>query len=224
MILHRALEPEVMDSDEVAQAYETMDHTGPNTAVVNRLVELGASGLMLDLGTGPGHIPIAVCERLTTARVVAVDLSPKMLAIANGHLLTSPHANRIIFREADVKSLPFESQSFDVVYSNTTLHHLPDPIPMLREAWRVLRPRGVLLIRDLYRPATRNRLDELVALYASDNTPLQRRLLADSLHAALNPSELLDAAHAAGMEYVTVKTDSDRHMTLQRIQKQGNRI
>src|ERR1051326_2063219 len=87
--LPRILEPEVMDTLEVALAYETMDHSGPNAAVVGRLTELGARGRMLDLGTGPGHVPIAICERFSDAMVVGIDLSVEMLKIAQRHRLNS---------------------------------------------------------------------------------------------------------------------------------------
>lgn len=211
----RVLEPEVMDTTEVALAYETMDHASPNVAVVGRLVELGAHGRMLDLGTGPGHIALAICDRFPDATVVGIDMSWQMLRIAVRHRLTSPHAARVRFQIADAKALPYPDHSFDTVYSNTTLHHLPDPRPFLAEAWRVLKPGGVLLIRDLYRPPTLERRDELVHTYAADNTPLQRQLVADSLLAALTPQELSDAARSAGLDAVEVTIDTDRHMTLQ---------
>lgn len=214
-MLSRILEPEVMDTLEASMAYEEMDHSAPNAAVVWRLREFGAGGRMLDLGTGPGHIPLGICEQFPDATVIGVDRSHEMLKLARKRLVASPFADRVQFQIADVKSLPFASHSFDVVFSNTTLHHLPDPIPFLAEAWRVLRPGGVLLIRDLYRPATLGRRDELVRLHAAQNTPLQRQLLADSLHAALTPRELLAAAYEAGMTCMEVTVDSDRHMTLQ---------
>jgi len=215
--LARTLEPEVMDTAEVALAYESMDHSAPGAAIVTRLTELGAGGRMLDLGSGPGHIPLAVCERFTESRVVGVDMSFEMLRMAEARRQSSAHSGRIVWVLGDVKRLPFPRDAFDCVYSNTTLHHLPDPCPFLAEAWRVLKPRGILLIRDLYRPATAQRRDELVETYAplTENTPLQRQLLGDSLAAALTPRELLAAARSVGIADAVVTIDSDRHMTLQ---------
>ena len=54
--MQRTLEPEVMDTPEEADGYDAMDHSQANAAFVGRLVELGARGRMLDIGTGPGHI------------------------------------------------------------------------------------------------------------------------------------------------------------------------
>ena len=166
--LERILEPEVMDTTEEADGYAAMDHTGSGGAFVDRLIELGAEGYALDIGTGPGTIPLLACERIANLRIMAVDLSPKMLAHAERLRQGSPHKDRIKFQLADAKGLPFEDRSFDVVFSNTILHHIPDPTHMLIEAARLLRPGGTLLIRDLYRPRTKDELDELVHFRAGE--------------------------------------------------------
>jgi len=213
--MQRVLEPEVMDTPEEADGYDAMDHSGPNAAFVDRLVELGAIGEMLDLGTGPGHIPLLVCESIADARVVGIDLSENMLRHAERHRATSPHKGRIRFEVADAKGLRFEDDSFDVVFSNTILHHIPDPRPFLSEAWRVLRPGGVLLVRDLYRPDTPERALELVAQHATGESAYNQELFRASLCAAFTPDELRDLAREVELDRATVVIDSDRHMSLQ---------
>jgi ubiquinone/menaquinone biosynthesis C-methylase UbiE len=215
-MLDRVLEPEVMDTEEDAAEYDSMDHTGANAAFVDRLIQLGAYGSMLDIGTGPGHIPLLVCERIEGARVIGIDLAERMLEIAERHRAGSPHAARVSYRLADAKGLDFADASFDTVFSNTILHHIPDPSRFLREARRVLRPGGVLLIRDLARPESLERLEELLSLHAEGTTPYQRRLFGDSLHAALTPDELRQTAEVAGWKDAEVTVDSDRHISLQR--------
>lgn len=214
-MLERRLEPEVMDTHEEATEYDTMDHSEPNGAFVQRLVELGARGQLLDLGTGPGHIPLLICEWIAGIRVLGVDLSVEMLKIAEARRQRSPYRDRIAYRLGDVKKLPFEASTFDAVVSNTILHHLADPRPYLSEAWRVLRPGGVLLIRDLYRPADEDVLAELVRKHAGDCTPKQQQMFGDSLRAALRPEELEALAQELGIE-AEIIIDTDRHMSLQR--------
>lgn len=213
--LERILEPEVMDTDEEADGYQAMDHSGPNNAFVDRLIELGAKGHMLDIGCGPGSIPILIAERIPDAYVTGVDLSPKMLAHAERAKQSSPAAERITFELADAKGLPFEDRSFDVVCSNTILHHIPDPTFLLLEASRLVRPGGVLLIRDLYRPIHAEELARLVATYAKDDTPYNRELFRASLHAALTIDELADIAVDADLGEADLVVDTDRHMSLQ---------
>jgi ubiquinone/menaquinone biosynthesis C-methylase UbiE len=214
--MDRVLEPEAMDTPEEADAYASMDHSEANTAFVERLFELGAAGHMLDIGTGPGQIPLLVCARDAAARVTGVDLAEHMLRHARRACEASAFAGRIDYRRGDAKGLAFSDAHFDAVYSNTILHHIPDPLPFLREAYRVLRAGGALLIRDLFRPPTPERVDELVALHAADATPEQRALFRDSLCAALTPEELRRTADAAGLHDAEVVVDTDRHMSLQR--------
>lgn len=215
-MLPRTLEPEVMDTPEEAQSYDAMDHSGPNAAFVERLVRLGAHGRVLDIGTGPGHIPLLACDALPDVRVVGVDLAENMLAIAEEHRRRSPHADRVEFRVADAKGLAFDDASFDTVSSNTILHHIPDPRPFLREARRVLKPGGVLLVRDLFRPTSAAVVDDLVGAYAGDEPEINRELFRASLHAAFTPAELRALADEAGLGDAELVIDSDRHMSLQR--------
>jgi ubiquinone/menaquinone biosynthesis C-methylase UbiE len=170
---------------------------------------------MLDIGTGPGHIPIMICERIADAFIVGVDLAEHMLARAMRRRLASPYADRLDFHVADAKGLAYADASFDVVLSNTILHHIPNPRDLLAGAKRMLKPGGVLLIRDLYRPATMGALARLVATHARKATPYQRKLFSDSLNAALTPDELRALAKGAGLEHSEVTVDSDRHMSLQ---------
>ena len=213
--MKRTLEPEVMDTAVEASEYDAMDHAEPNRAFVDRLVELGARGRVLDVGTGPGHIPLLVCDRIPGATVIGVDLARHMLEHAERHRAASPYADRVEYRLADAKGLAFEDASFDTVCSNTILHHIPEPAGFLREARRVLRPGGALLIRDLFRPETPERARELVALHAADASPRQRDLFHASLHAALTPDELRAVADEAGWVDAALVVDTDRHMSLQ---------
>lgn len=213
--MDRVPEPEVMDSPEEATAYDAMDHAQVNAAFVDRLVALGARGRMLDIGTGPGHIPLLIADRLADCTVVAVDLAPAMLAIARHRLAGSAHASRIELRLGDAKALDLADASFDAVFSNTILHHMADPRPFLSEAARVLRPGGALLIRDLYRPASEAELDRLVATHAAGAGPVAEELLRASLRAAFTADELRALADDCGLAAADLVIDSDRHMSLQ---------
>lgn len=213
--MERVLEPEAMDTAEEAEGYDSMDHTAANESFVDRLFELGAQGRMLDIGTGPAHMPIMICERRADVQVLGIDLAHHMLRVGGQNIARSPFADRIELRHGDAKELGLEAASFDAVYSNTILHHIPDPRPFLTEAHRLMKPGGVLLIRDLFRPESKARIDELVALYASDCDEYQRGLFGASLNAAFTPDELRAIADECGLGEAELVIDTDRHMSLQ---------
>ena len=214
--LERVLEPEVMDTEEEAREYDAMDHEGPNRAFVERLIELGAGGRVLDIGCGPGQVALRIAERIPASEVLGIDLARHMLTVAERNRAASEVAARVRFELADAKGLPYPDGAFDTVCSNTILHHIPDPEPFLREAGRVLAPGGALLIRDLFRPRDAAAVEALVAEHAADANPTQRELFRASLCAALTPSELEELARRAGLDGARVVVDTDRHMSLQR--------
>lgn len=216
-MLERILEPEVMDGVDEADAYDAMDHSEPNRAFVQRLTELGIKQCKtaLDLGTGPGDIPIMLCGQVEGLQVTAVDLAQTMLDIAEDKLAEADLATRVALACMDVKALDLPDDSFDAVFSNTILHHIPEPSLMLAEASRVLKPGGLVLIRDLYRPETIEQLQALVAEHAAECDDEQRKLFGDSLHASVTPEELREMASANGFEHAEVVVDTDRHMSLQ---------
>lgn len=204
-----------MDTPEEADGYNAMDHSGPNASFLERLVSLGAFGRMLDMGTGPGHIPLLGCDIFPDATFVGIDLADHMLRHAHRRLADSRHQDRVEFRRADAKKLEFDDSSFDTVFSNTILHHIPDPRPFLAEARRVLRPGGVLLIRDLFRPSDEETVRRLVRTYAGEETEYNQELFRASLCAAFEPDEFRALADEAGLASAELVIDTDRHMSLQ---------
>ncbi len=215
MRMQRVLEPEVMDTAEEAATYDAMDHSAVNDLFIARLKTLGVNGLCLDIGCGPGHIPLQLVTEYPVVDVVALDLSKHMLLVALEHQKKCENGDQVEFVLADAKGIGAEDHTFDSVFSNSILHHIPDPIDFLSEAWRVLKPGGMLLVRDLFRPESEQRARELVEMYAGAEQQHAKDLFYASLCAALRPDELDAIAKKIGISKYKIVTDSDRHMSLQ---------
>ena len=100
---------------------------------------------VLDMGSGPGTITAGLAHRARS--VVGVDTSPEMVESAR-QLAAESGADNASFKVGSAYELPFDDKSFDVVYAHQVLQHLSDPVRALREARRVLRPGGLVAVRD----------------------------------------------------------------------------
>jgi methionine biosynthesis protein MetW len=106
---------------------------------------LPAGGRLLDVGCADGKLVALVAERF--AQVIATDVSPLVIEQARQRLAEKPHAARVAFQVVDANQpLPYESASFDMLVSLSTLQYIFDPEQFLHEAARVLKPAGQLLI------------------------------------------------------------------------------
>jgi SAM-dependent methyltransferase len=104
---------------------------------------------VVDLGCGAGFDAFVAAQLVgPTGRVVAIDMSPEMLAIAEANLKAAEFSN-LEFRLAHVEDLPFPGESFNVALSNGVLNLIPDKPQALREIFRVLRPDGRLQACDI---------------------------------------------------------------------------
>jgi SAM-dependent methyltransferase len=102
---------------------------------------------LLDAGCGPGTITAGLAAAVAPGEVVGVDAAPDVLARAAAGAAARGVEN-VTFRQADAYALPFPDASFDAVFAHTLLEHLRAPLDALRELRRVLRPGGVLGVRD----------------------------------------------------------------------------
>ncbi len=146
-------------------AYERYDEAAPAFDKARRPLgaELVAGGLaatgrplaelsLLDGGCGTGSYAAALVGKV--GHVTAIDYSAGMLAVARAKLAAEERAGRIAFHRGSIAALPFADESFDAVMFNQVLHHLEtgdDPTygghaRALAEAWRVLRPGGVVVV------------------------------------------------------------------------------
>ena len=109
--------------------------------------------------------------------------------------------------------MPFADAAFDVVMSNSIVHHIPEPFAVFAEMARVVQPGGLLFVRDLLRPDSLASLQWFVQQYTGEANAHQQKMFADSLHAALTLDEVRAMVARLGFDAASVQATSDRHWT-----------
>jgi ubiquinone/menaquinone biosynthesis C-methylase UbiE len=107
--------------------------------------QLDPNSTVLDVACGTGTFEYLVLMEQPTQSIVGIDLSDKMLEIAQQKCRNYPNVS---FQHASATALPFSDRSFDVVVSASALHYFDAPTAALMEMKRVLKPEGELIMLD----------------------------------------------------------------------------
>lgn len=116
--------------------------------VAEEIVLCFKQGLILDLGTGPGYLPIEIVKRSSDIKIVGLDLSRILIQMAKRNSQNAGLADRLDFQFGNAARLRFDDSSFDMVLSTGMLHSLRDPVKVFKEIYRVLKKGGEAWIYD----------------------------------------------------------------------------
>jgi ubiquinone/menaquinone biosynthesis C-methylase UbiE len=134
--------------ERVSGDWDSMRSSFYNEKVIDALADradVNETSHVVDVGTGTGFVATGLASR--AARVLGVDNSPSMLAVAERNLRELNVSNvRLLAGELD--ALPLDDDSVDAAVANMVLHHAPEPAAMLTEMARVVRPGGVVAVTD----------------------------------------------------------------------------
>ena len=139
----------VREFDRAAAKYES-DHAGvyelckKDYPPILEELEREPFETLLDCGCGTAPMLSLLSERYPERRYTGIDLSPNMIAAARAKDL--PNASFVL---GDCERLPFADDSFDAVICSMSFHHYPDPRAFFKSVFRVLRPGGRLILRDM---------------------------------------------------------------------------
>ena len=99
---------------------------------------------VLDIGCGPGSITAGLARAVAPGRCVGLDPDEDSLAVARA----AHSQSNLEFHHGVAEAILFDDGSFDAAFAHCVFQHLDDPVPALTEAFRVLRPGGVIGLGD----------------------------------------------------------------------------
>ncbi len=115
------------------------------------LAKLGPESSVLDIATGTGFVAVEFAHK-TTGVVVGSDITLEMVGWARKHASKEGTTRNTMFLLADAAHQPFRDQSFDSVVSRLAMHHIPEPVPVIKEMARLCKPDGRAVVADQISP------------------------------------------------------------------------
>lgn len=213
--MQRVPEPELMNDPAQAKAYAQADFAEPHNAFVqyfrSRFPDFD-EGEVADLGCGAADVTVRFARAYPRANITGVDGAEAMLAFGRSRIEEAGLKQRISLVQCVLPSAALRSQRFDVVLSNSLLHHLDDPMVLWQTVSRIARPGAKIQIMDLLRPDTPSDAQRLVRLHARDAPAILRRDFYNSLRAAYTADEVSRQLAACELAPLTVEVLSDRHL------------
>ncbi|WP_442496730.1 class I SAM-dependent methyltransferase [Methylobacter sp. sgz302048] len=212
--MKRVLEPELMEDEAQVRAYAEADFEIPHSQFIERLQvfvnEPDFSGTALDLGCGPGDISRRFVQAYPLSEVYAVDGSAAM--INYGKLsITDELKSRIKFIHGLLPYVSLPQASYGIIFSNSLLHHLPDPMVLWDVIKKYAAPGTRIVVMDLLRPDSIDEALAMVQAYAADEPDILKRDFYQSLLAAFRMEEIAEQIAQAGLD-LNIEQISDRHV------------
>ena len=211
--MDRTLEPELMDDPEQALIYARADFEQENQGFVDRFREYFpdfSEGHVVDLGCGPGDIPIRFARVFPSCRITGVDASAPMLRLAEDAVQQAGLSGCITFRCERFQDLAGVSVA-DAAISNSLVHHVRNPLQFWHTLRLVVKPGSPVLVMDLLRPDSPEEAQTIVDRYAAKEPEILRRDFYHSLLAAFTEDEVAAQLAEMNLSRLMVDVPDDRH-------------
>ncbi len=217
--MKRIPEQELMNEPEQARAYAGADFEQPHTMFIGLFQEtfpvVAARAQVLDLGCGPGDITFRFARAWPQCHVHAVDGSDAMLLLAEKALGREPSLQgRVHFLKGMLPELELPCPQYDIIISNSLLHHLPYPAVLWQTVKAFAAPDAMIFIMDLKRPASIAEAARLRDTYAQGEPEVLRSDFYNSLLAAFAVNEIQAQLNEEGLAGFTIRVVSDRHAVI----------
>ena len=216
--MQRVPEPELMSDEDQAMAYANADFEEPHNHFISLLKDsvanvLPESGIAMDLGCGAADISIRFAKAFQSYQVDGLDGSAAMLAEGEKAINVSELNHRINLIQDYLKETSLVSKEYNLVFSNSLLHHLHEPM-LLWNCIKNAKGNPAVFIMDLMRPDNDDEVARMVNEYANGEPEVLQRDFYNSLKAAFTPDEVEQQLTEAGLQGFKVSVVSDRHLTI----------
>ena len=214
--MDRIPEPELMEDAEQGLAYARADFSEPNRQFLRLFAEkhpdFSGTGQVLDLGCGPADILIRFARRYPDCSCVGIDGARAMLAPGCRAVAAQGLEDRIALQ---LQRLPCDRNvgCYQVILSNSLLHHLHRPAVLWQTISDCTAPGGRILVMDLFRPPSQEAARCIVNTYAADEPEILQRDFYNSLLAAFRVDEVRGQLLRAGID-LRCEEVSDRHLAV----------
>jgi ubiquinone/menaquinone biosynthesis C-methylase UbiE len=213
--MERIPEKELMDDIEQAEAYAKADFSEPHNAYVEHFRKRFpwfTKGEVLDLGCGGADVTIRFAKALPETHITGVDGSESMLVTARRAVEQQGLLNRIVLQKGFLPDAEVLKRRFDAVISNSLLHHLSYPPVMWQTMWLCAKSGAPLFMMDLFRPNSIEEAEALMHRYVGNEPPILQRDFYNSLLSSYTKEEIQEQLKATELDYLKIKTVSDRHI------------
>lgn len=207
-----------MDDAVQAAAYAQGDFAVAHQFLVNQagrlLGDLPPVARVLDLGCGPGDVTVRFARAWPGWHIDAVDGAEAMLALARQRVRVEQLQARVRLYRAVLPHDALPGGGYELILSNSLLHHLHDPQVLWSAVRDVAAPAAAVYVTDLRRPADEDELRRLTETYGASGPAVLQRDFAASLRAAFTVPEVRDQLAAAGLTGLDVHALTDRHLAV----------
>ena len=144
--------------DKISATYDLLNHTlslGLDQLWRQRVIQyipLKDKIKLIDIATGTGDLMIKLAKDSRIQEAYGIDLSEKMLLRCKKKVKKKGLSNKVYLRRCDAQKIPFDKNQFDMASIAFGIRNIPDTLKALKEANRILKKKGVLIILELTIP------------------------------------------------------------------------
>lgn len=214
--MQRIPEPELMNEPAQALAYARADFSIPHNNFIalfrQHFPDWNAHGYVLDLGCGPGDICQRFARAFPDAQIHGIDAASEMVNIGRDDLRAAQLDTRVLLLEGYLPGAALPREHYDVVISNSLLHHLNDAQVLWQSVLQYAAPGAPVFVMDLRRPDSEAEACALTDTYAADESDVLRMDFYHSLLAAYRVDEIDAQLRRTGIDWLHLANIGDRHI------------